>query len=141
MAQVRMPVGGCGGSSNRSGGGTGRTPGGSRIAPAGLREAEAEFAEPLGGGKIGDSGEGHLPMPQVPGKCLHRREAGLRQPSVPLGPDRLRRVGEVQALDRLTMLPAHVRRLGGLLKYLSSGRRVPPPRPSDVGGLNGHGFS
>lgn len=62
------------------------------------------------------------PPPQISRDRIHRRKPGARQCPIPLGPRRIRLVGEIPGRDGSTLLPAAVGRFGRQIERVAAVR-------------------
>ena len=90
--------------------------------------AEADASEPVGGAEIGDLDPSHAVAPKVARELVQGWYAPLGQVPVPLGPEGLLCIGEVERVDDLAVLPAVVAgrsrtdtRVGGVGKVTQPG--------------------
>jgi hypothetical protein len=83
--------------------------GGPASAP-GLRRDQPYTGEPSRRAEIGDVERAHAVAPDVSGELLQRWDASLGEVPIPLSPERLLVVGEVERVDDVAALPAVVPR-------------------------------
>jgi len=76
--------------------------------PAWSRQHQADARESLRIAEIGDRERSDLVTPHVSGKLLHRWYATLGKVAIPLTPQRLLLIGEVERVDDLAALPTVV---------------------------------
>jgi len=72
-----------------------------------------------------------LPSPEITGKGLMRRQPGLGEPAIPLGPDGRLAVAEVERFNDSPALPSVVGGVWRLVEDVATAGDVPEPRPGD----------
>jgi hypothetical protein len=99
--------------------------------PMGRWKVKSDSPETISGTQVGDF-DAHLPPSHVAWHLAHGRHANLSERPVPLSPRGPLFLGEVKALDDVTVLPPIVRSRIGSAREPGPMRNVTPPDTADV---------
>jgi hypothetical protein len=97
---------------------------------------QADPGEPGGVGQVSHWQRGHLVVPKVAGEGHQWRQAGFGEVAVPLGPNTVWAVGQVEGVHDRAVLPAVVPRWFRSPGGVGSSGHVPPPVTFDGGGID-----
>lgn len=95
--------------------------------PGWLKRRQADATESIVVFEVRNEGQRDLPTPQIPWQALLRREGCLGELAIPLSPNGLLGVGEVQRFDHGSSLPPVVCRIRRLVVDVGASRDVAPP--------------
>jgi hypothetical protein len=98
----------------------------------GSRREQPYAREPVRRAEIGNVDRADAVAPDVTGELLQRRDASLGEVPIPLSPERVLAVGEVEGIDDVAALPAVVPRRLWASAWISSVRDLTQPRAGGV---------
>lgn len=100
--------------------------------PGWPKRRQADASESIVVAEVRNAGQRDLPTPQIPWQILLRRERRLGELSVPLSPNSLLGIGEVQRFDHGSSLPPVVCRIRRRVMDVAASRDVAPPSAREV---------
>jgi hypothetical protein len=100
------------------------------------RQREPDACESVCFAEICHLERSHSVTPDVSRKLLHRWNAPFREVAIPLSPERLLLIGEVEGIDDVAALPAVVARWLWPSAWVSAVRDLTQPRAGGVGRID-----